>query len=228
MIVVLPAGAAADWFAIAGILSWKGLPACVPYSNLLVRSTGFWESITRRPSPLLEPVTRPGKVLTAAGGKRSQLDLQQQATAARHQAGQHWWAWNNHIARTTPAARTWQQYLADVANPAKKFGLRQAKERFEAQPRVMAMLAHNSFPAVTDTFDPYALDEYQAGEAVYVALHWQQALTGDAFVTADGRLLAPASTTIADRLRYLDEATRIIHTVTPDQYVVAAKASKTP
>jgi hypothetical protein len=51
-----------------------------------------------------------------------------------------------------------------------------------------------------------ALPAYQAGEATYTVVHWLQAITGDAVVTDDGRLLEPASNTLADKLRFLAEA----------------------
>lgn len=228
VIVTIPAGQRATWLMVTQILQFVKLPACVPYTSLLVRHSRWLGWITCWFSMyLIDTVTQRGVVRRAAGGRRSRLDLEKQATWARNHAGQHWWAWNNLIARTTPAARTWKQFQADVAK-SKTLTMDKAREQFEAQPRIMAMLAYNSYPAVAFRFDIDELDEYQAGEAVFVALHWQQALTGDALVTPDGRLLEPASDTIADRLRYLDEATRIIHNLNPDQYIVAAKHLQRP
>jgi hypothetical protein len=40
----------------------------------------------------------------------------------------------------------------------------------------------------------------------YTVVHWQRAIAADALITDDGRLLQPASASLADRLRYLVEA----------------------
>jgi hypothetical protein len=50
------------------------------------------------------------------------------------------------------------------------------------------------------------LDAYQAGEATYTVVHWQPAIAADTLITDDGRLLQPASVSLADRLRNLAEA----------------------
>ncbi|MEU5943929.1 hypothetical protein ABZ807_33395 [Micromonospora sp. NPDC047548] len=102
------------------------------------------------------------------------------------------------IAATTRPARPWEDYLAQHHTDPAKVSLADARRRFEQQPRVLAMLAH--------TFDPYELSVYQAGEATYVGLYWRIALIGDALITTDGRLLFPASDSVADRFRFLNEA----------------------
>jgi hypothetical protein len=150
------------------------------------------------------------------------------ATAARDDSTARWWTWHAHIARSTKAARPWEHYLAEHLRDPGKLPVEEARRRFEAQPRVLAMLAYNSYPAAPHRLDPDDLAAYQAGEAVYVALHWQRALTGDALVTPDGDLLQPASDTIADQLRYLAAATRVVHTLTPQQHLVAVKAAPAP
>lgn len=229
VIVALPEGTRADWLTITQILTWLKLPASVPHHAYLVRRSGLFAWIACWfATALIEPVRHAGTIQRAAGGRRSRLDLHRQASAARDLAVHHWWTWNQHIARTTKPARTWQEYLQDVANPAKKLTEQDARAQFEAQPRVMAMLAYNSYPAAVHHFEVDRLDEYQAGEAVYVALHWQHVLTGDAFVTPQGQLLEPASPAIADRLRYLGEATRIVHTLSPRQHLVAVRAATAP
>jgi hypothetical protein len=115
----------------------------------------------------------------------------------------------------------------DLAHPRRlrdpdKLQLAEARRRFEAQPRVLAMLAYNSYPAAPWQLDVNDLAAFQAGEAVYVALHWQHALTGDAFITADGHLLEPASPTLADRLRYHADAGRVLAALSGRQHLAAA------
>jgi hypothetical protein len=229
VIVALPEGTRADWLRIAQILAWHSRPACVPYAAFPVRRGRLAGWISRWfARGLLDAVRRHGGVTHAAGGRRSRLDLPKLAASARDSAAARWWTWNAHVARATKAAQPWEHFLAEHLRDPGKLPLDEARRRFEAQPRVLAMLAYNSYPAAPHHLDPDELAAYQAGEAVYVALHWQHALTGDALVTPDGHLLQPASTTLADRLRYLADATRIVHTLTPRQHLVAVKAAPAP
>jgi hypothetical protein len=89
------------------------------------------------------------------------------------------------------------------------------------------MLAHNTYPDATHPFEIDELDDYQSGQAVYVALHWQQSLTGEVLIDPHGRLHEPATATLADRLRYLAAATRVIHALGPDDHLVAVRGSTT-
>jgi hypothetical protein len=229
VIVALPEGVSADWLRIAEILSWKAHLASVPYAAFLVRRGRLLGWISRWfTRHLLDAERRHGGVVRAAGGRLSRLDLPRLAASARDEASARWWAWHDHVASKTPVARPWEDFLAECHKNPDKLSEAGARIRFEAQPRVLAMLAYNSYPAAPHLFDPYRLDEYQGGEAVYVALYWQHAITGDALVTPDGRLLEPASERIADRLRYLAEATRVVHALKPHQHLVAAKAGPAP
>ena len=214
VILALPEDTALDWSHVSQILAFHGRPAAVPLTVFPVRHRrltawfGRWSS-----RHLLEPARRHGAVTTAAGGRLSRLNLQGLATAARTKASTRWWTWHTHIERTTPTARPWADFLAEHRRDPAKVTLTDARRRFEAQPRITAMLAYNSYPAAPHTLDPYEVDAYQGGEAVYVALHWQHALVGDALVHPDGRLLQPASESIPDRLRYLADAGRVVHTL---------------
>jgi hypothetical protein len=189
----------ADWFAasekVNDLLHANGTPA----RRYRVRRRRFIGWLTRFLGYyLLDAARRFGAVTMAAGGRKSRLDLTGTAATAAHDATLRWRAWNTHIAATTRPARSWEDYLAQHhADPA-KVSLAEARRRFEQQPRVLAMLAH--------CFDPYELSVYQAGEATYAGLHWRTALIGDALITTDGRLLKPASESIADQFRFLNEA----------------------
>lgn len=189
----------ADWFAasekVHDLLHANGTPARryhVRHRRLigwLTRFIGYY---------LLDAARRFGAVTMAAGGRKSRLDLTGTAAKAAHDAALRWRAWNTHIAATTRPARPFEDYLAQHhADPA-KVSVAEARRRFEQQPRVLAMLAHH--------FDPYELSVYQSGEATYAGLHWRIALIGDALITTDGRLLTPASDSVADRFRFLNEA----------------------
>jgi hypothetical protein len=229
VIVALPDGIRADWLHIVQVLAWHARPAAVPYVVFPVRRRRLLGWISRWTARhLLDPVRRRGAVTLAAGGRRSRLDLPRLATVARDQAAARWWTWHAHVARTTPQAKPWEHFHAEHLRDPDKLPLPEARRRFEAQPRVLAMLAYNSYPAAPHTLDPEDLAAFQAGEAVYVALHWQYALTGDAFITPNGHLLQPASPTLADRLRFHADAGRALAALSGGQHVVAVKAAPAP
>jgi hypothetical protein len=197
--VCFASGEDADWFAasekVNDLLQANGTPA----RRYHVRHRRFIGWLTRFFGYyLLDAARRFGAVTMSAGGRKGRLDLTGTAAKAANDAALRWRAWNTHIAATTRPARTWEDYLAQhLADPA-KVSVAEARRRFEQQPRVLAMLAHS--------FDPYELAVYQAGEATYAGLHWRIALIGDALITTDGRLLTPASDSVADRFRFLNEA----------------------
>jgi hypothetical protein len=229
VIVALPDGTGADWLHVVQVLAWHDRPAVVPFVAFPVRRRRLLGWVSRWTArQLLDPVRRRGAVTGAAGGRLSRLDLPRLASDARDHAAACWRAWQAHIAGATPAAKPWEHYRAEHQQAPSKLPLDQARRRFEAQPRVLAMLAYNSYPAAPHTFDVDDLAAFQAGEAVYVALAWQHALTGDALITPDGQLLEPASGTLADRLRYHADAARILTGLTRTQHLVAVKAAPAP
>ncbi|MFI5489233.1 hypothetical protein [Micromonospora echinaurantiaca] len=192
-------GEDADWFAasekVHDLLHANGTPARryhVRHRRLIGWLTRFFGYY------LLDAARKFGAVTMAAGGRKSRLDLTGTAAKAAHDAALRWRAWNTHINATTKPARPWEDYLAQHHADPTKVTVNEARRRFEQQPRVLAMLAHS--------FDPYELSVYQAGEATYVGLYWRIALIGDALITTDGRLLAPASDSVADRFRFLNKA----------------------
>ncbi len=200
VVACMPTGEAIDWFSASEILDWHDLPAGTPQT--------------------IFPVRRFGAVTYAAGGRKSRLDLTAAVTYANHAALWRWRIWAQ-VVRTTPVAHPWGDFLAQhKANPG-KVSLQEARRRFEEQPRVLAMLAYNSHPVARVDLDPYELDAYQAGEATYTAVHWQTAITGDALITDDGRLLQPASDALADRLRYLADASAYLHKLRRSHQILA-------
>lgn len=229
VIVALPDGIRADWLHLGQVLAWHAHPAAVPHVMFPVRRRRLLGWATRwNARHLLDPVRRRGAVTHAAGGPRARLGLPCLAAAARDQAAARWRTWHAHTARTTPAARCWETFLADHHRDPNKLPLPEARRRFEAQPRVLAMLAYNSYPAAPHRLDPDDLAAFQAGEAVYVAVHWQHALTGDALITPDGHLLQPATPSPADRLRYHADAHRVLAALTRRQHLAAVKAAPAP
>ncbi|MFY1703043.1 hypothetical protein ACN28G_15070 [Micromonospora sp. WMMA1923] len=204
----------ADWFAasekVNDLMHANGTPARryhVRHRRLIGWLTRFFGYY------LLDAARRFGTVTLAAGGRKSRLDLTGTAATATHHAGLRWRAWNTHINATTKPARPWEDYLAQHHADPTKVTLNEARRRFEQQPRVLAMLAHS--------FDPYELSIYQAGEATYVGLHWRTALIGDALITTDGRLLTPASSSAADRFRFLNHACGYLRALRSDAHLCA-------
>jgi hypothetical protein len=200
----------ADWFAasekVNDLMNANGTPARrfrIRHRRLigwLTRFLGYY---------LLDAARKFGTVTMAAGGRKSRLDLPGMSQVAANEAIARWRAWNMHINATTRPARPWEDFVAQhQADPA-KVSMTEARRRFENQPRVIAMLAY----AGGHTFDPYELSLYQTNEATYAGLHWRIALIGDALITTDGRLMRPATDTVADRFRFLNDACAYLHTL---------------
>ncbi|MBT8227313.1 MAG: hypothetical protein HKP61_05265 [Dactylosporangium sp.] len=228
VIVCMPADTPIDWFSASEILDWHHLPAGTPRTMFPVRRRriiGWFSRWSAR--HLVQATRRFGAVVFAAGGRKSRLDLTAAVTAANAAAVYRWRTWAQ-VVRTTPAAKPWGDYLAQhTANPT-KVTLEEARRRFEEQPRVLAMLSYNSHPSARVDLDPYELDAYQAGEATYTVVHWQQAITGDAVVTDDGRLLEPASGSLADKLRFLAEAGAYLNKLRRSHQLLAVTVGAQP
>jgi hypothetical protein len=228
VIVCMPADRVIDWFSASEILDWHKLPAGTPHPMFPVRRPrliGWFSRWSAR--HLVQAVRRFGAVTHAAGGRKSRLDLTAAVTRANTAAVSRWRTWAQ-VVRTTPAARTWGDFLAQhKANPA-KVSLEEATRRFEEQPPVLAMLSYNSHPMSRVELDPYELDAYQAGEATYAVVHWQQAITGDAVVTDDGRLLEPTSGSLAGRLRFLTEAGAYLNRLRRSHQILAVTVGAQP
>lgn len=221
VVVCLSAGTPVDWFSASEILDWPDLPTGSPYPMFPVRRRRIVGWLNRWSGRhLVHAVRRFGAVTYAAGGRKSRLDLTAAVTSASRAAAYRWRVWAQ-VARNTPNARPWGDFLAQhTANPD-KVSREEARRRFEAQPRVLAMLSHNSHPLSHAELDPYELDAYQAGEATYTVVHWQQAVAGDALVTDDGRLVEPASHSLADKPRYLTEASAYLRSLSRRHQILA-------
>jgi len=228
VIVCMPADERIDWFSASEILDWHNQPTGTPHVMFPVRRGRIAGWISRWFSRnLVQAVRRFGAVTRAAGGRKSRLDLTAAATTANAEATHRWRTWAQ-VVRTTPYARPWGDVLAQHTAAPSKVSLEEATRRFEAQPRVLAMLSHNSHPHARVELDPYELDAYQAGEPTYTVVHWQQAITGDALITDDGRMLEPASDTLADKLRYLTEAGAYLRKLRRGDQILAVKVAAQP
>jgi hypothetical protein len=228
VLVCMPPDRPIDWFSASEILDWHNLPAGTPRTMFPIRHrriVGWFSRFSAR--HLVQVTRRFGAVAWAAGGRLGRLDLTAMATGANMHAVYRWRTWEQ-VVRKTPQARPWEDFHAQHKADPKKVSLEEATRRFEAQPRVLAMLAHNSHPLCVVALDPYELDAYQAGEATYAAVHWQQAVTGHAVVTHDGRLLEPASPSLADKLRFLAEAGKYLHKLSRSHQILAVAVAAQP
>ncbi|MFI9641400.1 hypothetical protein ACIG87_15270 [Micromonospora sp. NPDC051925] len=222
IIVTFPSGSDANWFTASEVIDHHLNTAGTPVRRFAVRHRRMIGWITRWfDTNLLDAVRRFGSVTRASGGRLSRLNLTATVTNANNEATARWRMWHQYIATTTPTARTWEDFQAQHQADPKKISIDEARRRFEQQPRVLAMIAMSAHPTATNTFDPYELDAYQAGEATYAALHWKTALVGDALITAEGQLLEPTSPSLADRLRYLQRATSYLHGMRSHQRLCA-------
>jgi hypothetical protein len=229
LIVALPKGTPATWPRVAELTSRHGWAATAPAPLFPLRRKALTGWATRWSSRHLVEVTRHhDAAVRAAGGRIARLNLNQLAWHARCEAAARWRTWNAHAARGTSVAQTWDTYLAEHHRDPRKLPLAEACARFEAQPRVLAMLAYNSYPLAHEALPVKDLAAFQAGEAVYVSLHLHRALSRDALITPDGRVLQPASPALADALHYYTEAARIIAHLNPTQHLVAVRATPTP
>jgi hypothetical protein len=229
VVLALPAGTSPTWRLVAQVLDWHSITARLPASVLPVRHPRLSCAILRcSPSAFLAPLRHRGAVRAVAGGPVSRLDLVRATALARDVAAARWWTWQRHVGATTPPAKPWEHFRTEHDRNPARLSLDEAERRFNAQPRVLAMLAYNSYP-----FNPHHLriDElagYQAGLTVYVALHWQRPLVGDALVTPTGVLLRPRSPSVADNLHYLAAATQVVHALTGSDHLVAVQAALPP
>ncbi|GAA1370291.1 hypothetical protein [Catellatospora chokoriensis] len=211
-----------DWFTASEIVADKLGTAGVPTQRYRVRHRRIVGLVTRWMTGRLVNATRRfGVVRTATGGRLSRLDLSGLALAAAAHAHARWLAWDFHIRRTTPQAKPWEHYLALQRKDPKKLTLTDAKRQFEEQPRVVAMIGLSDHRTAPHQFDPDELAAYQAGQHAYTAMSWQQAIAGHVLITAEGQVLKPASDSMADRLRYLQQASQYVHAMKADQYLVA-------
>jgi hypothetical protein len=192
--------------------------------HLKVRGTltpRFWTIAGRNPwqrAKLFALV--PGKPAYCAGGPVRLLNLAGMRQAAGFAAGVRHQMWQQAVHGTRPAV-SWPGFLHRHLNDPDSYSRRQAEEDFNRQPRVLAIRLHNTHQPPAGIFDLAELDMYQAGPAAYQHYSAAMAVTGDAVLTGDSTLLAPASDTAADRVTFLDQASRYLLSLTPQQRLLA-------
>ncbi|GAA1622987.1 hypothetical protein [Actinoplanes couchii] len=163
---------------------------------------------------------RAGKPAYCAGGPVRLLNLDGMRQAAGFAAGVRHQLWQQAIHGTRPA-HSWPVYLRRHLSEPDRYPRQQAEDDFRRQPRVLAVELHNINRPPAEAFDLAELDMYQAGPAAYQHYSAAAAVTGDAVLTRDGNLLAPASDTAPDRVTFLNQASHYLHGVTPQQRLLA-------
>ncbi|WP_229789627.1 hypothetical protein [Pilimelia terevasa] len=183
----------------------------------------FWTHPKVRPWQRGELIDlRPGKrgPRWCAGGPLRLLNLDGMrhgaavAAAVRHQV------WTETV-RGTRNAHDWNRYLARHLDQPDRYGHTQAVRDFQAQPRVLAMRAHNAAQPAGPQLDPYELEALQAGPAAYQHLHATAAVCGDALLTADRHTWQPTTGLLADRIAYLGRANAHLTHLRPDTRLLA-------
>jgi hypothetical protein len=163
---------------------------------------------------------RLGRPVACAGGPVRLLDL----AGLRHAAGvgagirhQYW----THVVRGTRPATPWHTYQRRHLDDPDKYPSHQAEADFRNQPRINAMRLHNATLAPTARLHPEEVEMFQAGPAGYQHYHALSAVCADAVLTCDGRRLQPDGPSLAQRVDYLDTATRHLDRLDPAQRILA-------
>jgi hypothetical protein len=137
-----------------------------------------------------------------SGGPIKLLDLDGMRTRAAAGAAAEWLLWNQVVDGTRPAQPFWSfadRHRAD----GQRYPLPRAQADYLAQPRVLAMTAHNAIPGQPCPLPTTHLEAFQAGYGTYVNVAWLAAVPGDGFAPQRGGWLTTRSQRLADLLDYL-------------------------
>jgi hypothetical protein len=182
---------------------------------------GFWATKVRAWQRRNLIGFRPGRPAYCAGGPLSMLDVAGMRHAAAFAAGIRHQQWST-VVHGTRAATPWPVVERRHLDDPSTYPLGQAREDFDAQPRVQAMRMHNAANYGAARLDPRELEMFQAGQVAYQQYHSLLATCFDTVHTAhDGEQLRPASDAFSDRITYLDNAARYLDTLDGDQRLVA-------
>ncbi|MEV6523152.1 hypothetical protein AB0M43_14475 [Longispora sp. NPDC051575] len=178
----------------------------------------FWTKASPWQRHHLVDPRRCGKQKVAAGGQLRYLDLagMRHAVAMSASIRHHQWL---EVTKGTKHATPWHVWLGKhTADPAKN-PLKRVKAEYQAQPRVLAMAAHNAgFGPVFATAD---LEAFQAGSHAYATYCALRAVCGEALITADGTRLAADGPEMAKHIAYLGEAHAHLESLDRRQRIVA-------
>jgi hypothetical protein len=164
-----------------------------------------------------------------SGGPIGLLDLDGMRRAALTAAADEWAVWDTVVKGTRPAQPYWHYLDRHHAEP--RYPLAAAQADYLAQPRILAMAAHNALPRQSVPLPTAAVEAFQAGYATYLNLAWLAAAPADWFAPLTGDPLAAVRGRLADQLRYLTAANAHLARLHPTTRLVAvafhAPASRT-
>lgn len=169
-------------------------------------------------SQLVDP--RKGHPTVCAGGPAKLLDLRGMRHAAGLGAGMRHQMWSHAVQGTRPAT-PWPQLLHQHLADPDILPLQDAIDRFNNQPRVIAMRMHNAVSFGAGLLDLHELEMLQAGPMAYAHYRASTALAADTVITADGHRLAPESDAFAHRVTFLEQANRHLASIDDQQRLLA-------
>lgn len=159
-----------------------------------------------------------------SGGPIRLLDLTAMRRHAQDAAWAQWLLWQQVVADTSPAKPFWHYTDRHRADPP-GYPLARAQAEYTAQPRVLAMTAHNARPDTATLQVPTAaLEAFQAGLNTYLSLAVLAVVPADGVATthgAHGGWLTCTSARLADQLAYLQAANAHIDGLHPNQQLIA-------
>jgi len=227
VVVVLPEDQAACGPAVASQLAPHAVHHYVPCPAFPVRNVGRRLLRPHRDPLLWQVARRPDGIWVTAAGPRGRLDLHTLSRIAGWHAHQRWQAGKTLVASGTTQARDWESFLTPRPQHHPLPPLDELRRQFEAQPRVLAMIAVNAQRVLPFRFDLDELAAFQAGEQVYCTLAAQQAVVGQLLVLPGGLAYRPVTSSVADRLRYLRAALDVVEGLHRDRHLVAMTRTRT-
>jgi len=155
-----------------------------------------------------------------SGGPIRLLDLDAMRRAAVAAAAAEWALWARVVDDTRPATPFWSYVERHTADPD-RYPVSRAQADYLAQPRIVAMAAHNALPNRPLLLPTAAVEAFQAGYTTYLNLAWLAAVPADGFAPVTGGWLCPASQRLRHRLDYLAAANAHLNHLTPQTRLVA-------
>ena len=155
-----------------------------------------------------------------SGGPLKLLDLDGMRRAAYTAAATEWMWWDRLVKGTKPAQPFWWYVDKHHADPT-RYPITRAQADYRAQPRILAMTAHNAIPNQPVPLPTAAVEAFQSGYSGYLNLAWLAAVPGDGLAPITGGWLSPPSQGLADQLDYLRAANAHLAGLHPATRLVA-------
>ena len=158
------------------------------------------------------------------GGPVKLLDLDAMRRTAVAAAAAQWLLWDQLVKGTKPANPFWWYVDKHTADSA-RYPIERAQADYLAQPRILAMQAHNALPGQPAPLPTRAVEALQAGYPTYLNAAWLAAVPADVLAAVTGGWLSTRSQRLADQLDYLATANAHLAGLSPDTRLVAVAAS---